>query len=101
MHTNFLVSKARQGLYHLRQLTILKSFYTAVIKSILTGSITAWFGNCTVQDWKALQCVVRSAERTIRSSLPALKDIYSKRCLTRTLSIKKDSTHPDTNCSGC
>ncbi|KAF7660730.1 hypothetical protein LDENG_00276540, partial [Lucifuga dentata] len=73
---------------------ILKSFYTAVIESILTGSITAWYGNCTGQDQKALQQVMHLAERTIRFSLPVLQDIYSRRCMTRALSIKKDSIHP-------
>ncbi|KAF7644393.1 hypothetical protein LDENG_00222730 [Lucifuga dentata] len=62
--------------------------------SILTGSITTWYGNWTVQDQKVLQRVVCSDERTIRSSLPALQDIYSRRCMTRTLSIKTDSAHP-------
>ncbi|KAF7651133.1 hypothetical protein LDENG_00115770 [Lucifuga dentata] len=56
--------------------------------SILTGSSTAWYWNWTGQDHKVLQQVVRSAERTIRSTLPALQDIYSRRCMTRTLSIK-------------
>ncbi|KAF7641893.1 hypothetical protein LDENG_00269220 [Lucifuga dentata] len=47
------------------------------MESILTGSTTTWYGNCTRQDWKALQWVVRSSKHTIRSFLPALQDIYS------------------------
>lgn len=53
-HTHAQVTKARQRLYHLRQLRrfrvstrILKTFYTAAVESILTTSIISWFGNCT------------------------------------------------------
>ncbi|KAI5085493.1 gastrula zinc finger protein XlCGF28.1-like, partial [Silurus meridionalis] len=56
-HTNTLVKKARQRLYHLRCLRdfklpsqVLKTFYTCNTESILTGSITSWFGNSTMQD---------------------------------------------------
>ncbi|KAF7652238.1 hypothetical protein LDENG_00099570 [Lucifuga dentata] len=64
------------------------------MESILTGSITAWYGNWTGQDRKALQRVMHSAKHTIGSSLPALRNIYSRRCMTRALSIKKDSARP-------
>ncbi|KAI5625958.1 hypothetical protein C0J50_14512 [Silurus asotus] len=55
-HTNTLVRKAWQRLYHLRHLMdfklpsqVLKT-YTCTIESVLTGSITSWFGNSTMQD---------------------------------------------------
>ncbi|KAI5613979.1 gastrula zinc finger protein XlCGF28.1-like [Silurus asotus] len=83
-HINTLVKKARQRLYHLRRLRdfklpsqVLKTFYTCTIESVLTGSITSWFGNSTMQDRRALQRVVRSAKRTIHTELPDLQDIYS------------------------
>ncbi|KAK3515149.1 hypothetical protein QTP70_007463 [Hemibagrus guttatus] len=64
-HINTLVKKAWQCLYHLRRLKdfklpskVLKMFYTCTIESILTGSITAWFGNSTKQDRRVLQRVV-------------------------------------------
>ncbi|KAM9559886.1 ras-related protein Rab-40B isoform 3-T3 [Salvelinus alpinus] len=34
---------------------ILKRFYSCIIESILTGCITAWYGNCLTSDRKALQ----------------------------------------------
>ncbi|KAI5616827.1 gastrula zinc finger protein XlCGF28.1-like [Silurus asotus] len=56
-HINTLVKKARQRLYHLRRLRdfklpsqVLKTFYTCTIESVLTGSITSWFGNSNMQD---------------------------------------------------
>jgi hypothetical protein len=44
------------------------------------GCITAWYGNCTALNRKALQRVVRSAQRITRGKLPALQDTYSTRC---------------------
>ena len=51
---------------------------------MLTGNITAWYGNTIMQDRKALQRVVRSAERTIGGQLPKLGFINKL----------KDPSHP-------
>ncbi len=95
------MNKARQRLYHLRQLrkfrvspAILKTFYSGVIESVLTQCISVWYNNATNQDCKALQRVVRLAERISGSALPSLQDIYLKRCKSRAAKITKDSNHP-------
>ena len=41
----------------------LTNFYTCTIESILSGCITAWYDNCTVRNRRALQRVVRFAQR--------------------------------------
>ncbi len=53
-HTDAVLKKAHQRLFFLRRLRkfgtsprILRSFYTCTVESILTGCITAWFGNST------------------------------------------------------
>ena len=53
-HTKTVVKGARQCLFPLRKLKIfgmgpeiLKRFYSCNIESILTGCITAWYGNCS------------------------------------------------------
>ncbi len=56
--------------------------------------ISVWYGNATNQDCKALQRVVRLAERISGSALPSLQDIYLKRCRSRAAKIIKDSNHP-------
>ncbi len=98
------VKKARQRLYHLRQLrkfrvstAILKTFYSGAIESVLTQCISVWYGNSSNQDCKALQRVVRLAECISGSALPSLQVIYLKHCKNRAVKIIKDSTHPD-NC---
>ncbi len=100
-HIQTQVKKARQRLYHLRQLrkfrvspAILKTFYSGAIESVLTQCISVWYGNTTNQDCKALQRVVRLAERISGSALPSLQVTYLKRCKSRAVKIIKDSTHP-------
>ncbi len=102
-HIQTQVKKARQRLYHLRQLrkfrvspAILKTFYSGAIESVLTQCISVWYSNATNQDCKALQRV-RLAERISGSALPSLQDIYLKRCKSRAAKIIKDSNHPG-NC---
>ncbi len=86
---------------HLRQLrkfkvspAILKIFYSGAIESVLTQCISVWYNNATNQDCKALQRVVRLAERISGYALPSLQDIYLKRCKSRAAKIIKDSNHP-------
>ncbi len=102
-HIQTQVKKARQRLYYLRQLrkfrvspAILKTFYSGAIESVLTfyECISVWYSNATNQDCKALQRVVRLAERISGSALPSLQDIYLKRCKSRAAKIIKDSNHP-------
>ncbi len=105
-HIQTQVKKARQRLYHLQQLRkfrvspkILKTFYSGAINvwplnSVLTQCISVWYGNSSNQDCKALQRVVRLAERISGSALPSLQDIYLKRCKSRAAKIIKDSNHP-------
>ncbi len=59
-HTDAVLKKAHQRLFFLRRLRkfgmsprILRSFYTCTVESILTGCITAWFGNNTAGNRKA------------------------------------------------
>ena len=58
---------------------ILKKLYSCTIESILTGCITAWYGNCSVSDCKALQRVVRTAQYITGAKLPAIQDQYIRR----------------------
>ncbi len=53
-HTDAVLKKEHQRFFFLRRLrkfgtspSILRSFYTCTVESILTGCITAWFGNST------------------------------------------------------
>ncbi|TWW59001.1 hypothetical protein D4764_06G0005310 [Takifugu flavidus] len=50
--------------------------------------------SCTIAEHKALQRVVKTAQRITRTTLPAIGDVQRKRCLHRARSILKDSSHP-------
>ncbi|KAI5608469.1 gastrula zinc finger protein XlCGF28.1-like [Silurus asotus] len=96
-----LVKKAHQRLYFLRSLKkshlslgILTSFYRCITESILTNSITVWYGGSTVCERKALQRVVKTAQRITGTQLPAIEHLHHSRCLRRAHSIIKDSSHP-------
>ncbi|XP_062848890.1 signal peptide peptidase-like 2 [Trichomycterus rosablanca] len=100
-NTSSLAKKAHQRLFFLRTLrkhhlssAILVNFYHCAIGSILTSSITVWYGNCTVANRKALQRVVKTAQRITGTPLPSIEDVQRKRCLRRARNILKDSSHP-------
>ena len=71
--------KAQQNLYVLQQLKfhllvkILVNFYMAIIKSILTFSITVWFATATDRDEAKLQCVIQTVRRY--RGVPASADV--------------------------
>ncbi|KAK6307924.1 hypothetical protein J4Q44_G00211950 [Coregonus suidteri] len=71
--------------------TSLKKFYSCTIESILTGCITAWYGNCLASDRKALQRVVCTAQHITGAKLPAIQDLYTRLCQRKAHIIVKDS----------
>ncbi|KAI4875517.1 hypothetical protein NFI96_009698 [Prochilodus magdalenae] len=87
-NTISIIKKAQQRMFFLRQLkkfnlpqTLMIQFYTAIIESILTASITIWFGSSTSQERTKLQRIIRTAERIIGCNLPSLQQIYTSRAV--------------------
>ena len=72
----------------------LTNIYRCTIESILPGCITAWYGNCTALNHKALQRVGQSAQHITGGKLPALQDTYSTQCHRKAKKIIKDNNHP-------
>ena len=86
LNINALIKKAQMRMYFLWQLwkfrlsrAMMVKFYTAIIESILTLSITIWFPAATVKDKARVERVIRSAERVTGSALPSLKSLYEVR----------------------
>ena len=80
-HTKTVVKRAQQCLFSIRRLKrfrigpqILKKFYSC------TGCITAWYGNCSASDRKAVQKVVRTAQYISGVKLPAIQNLYNMWC---------------------
>ena len=96
-----VVKKAQQCLcglgclkkFGLRPNTI-RDFYRGTIESLLTGSFTSWYGSCTDRNRKAMRRVVRTAEKITGCELPSMEDLYTQRCLKKSLRIIEDPTHP-------
>ena len=83
-HTKTDVKRAQESLFTLRKLKrfgmgpqILKRFESC---TILTGCTTAWYGKSSNTDRKALQRVVRTAQYITGAKLPAIQDLYTRRC---------------------
>ncbi|KAI3371234.1 hypothetical protein L3Q82_023539 [Scortum barcoo] len=100
-NTESLAKKAQQRLYFLRKLKrasapppIMTTFYRGTIESILTTCITVWGGSYTVHNRKALQRIVRTAERIIGVPLPSLQDLYTTRLTRKAITIVNDASHP-------
>ena len=72
----------------------LTNFYRCTIESILLGCITAWYGNCTALNRKALQRVVQSAQQVTGGKPHAFQNTYSTRCHRKDKKIIKDNNHP-------
>ena len=100
-----VVKRTRQNLFLLRTLKIfgmgpqiLIRFYSCTIECTLTGSITAWYGNCSASDRKALHRVVCTAQYiTGAKFLPSRTSISgsdTRRCQREVLKIVKDYCHP-------
>ena len=100
-HVFAVRKKAQQRLFFLRQLkkfrineTILVQFYRSIIESILTFSMTTWFGSTTQQNRDDLQRVVKCASKIIGCEVPSLQSLYDDRLIRKAKSILKDETHP-------
>ena len=101
LNINALIKKAQMRMYFLRQLrkfrlsqSMMVKFYTAIIESILTLSITVWFPTAMVKDNTRVERVIRSAERVTGHALPSLKSLYEVRAEKRARKIMKDPSHP-------
>ncbi|XP_034060745.1 uncharacterized protein LOC117538897 [Gymnodraco acuticeps] len=96
-----LIKKAQQRMFFLRQLkkfnlpnTTMVNFYTSIMESILTSSITIWYTATTAKEKGRLQRVIRSAEKVIGCNLPSLHDLHASRTLRRAGKIVADPSHP-------
>eukprot|EP00061_Rhincodon_typus_P010187 g34280.t1 len=100
-HIDVMVKKAQQCLFFLRRLrkfsifiSTLVNFYRLTIEGVLSGCITAWYGNCSGQVRKKIQKVVCTAQTITEVNLPSMDSIYTAHCHGKAANIIKDSLHP-------
>ncbi|XP_061136962.1 uncharacterized protein LOC133155558 isoform X6 [Syngnathus typhle] len=100
-HIDSVRKKAQQRLYFLRQFKkfnlpreLRKTFYTAIIQSVLCTSITVWFGSASKQDKHRRQRTIRIPEKIIGINLPSIQDLYLSRTRKHARNISTDPSHP-------
>ena len=98
-----ITKKAQQRMYFLRQLkkfnlpkAMMVHFYTSIIESILTSSITIWYAAATVKDRSRLQRIIRYAQKVIGCNRPSLQDLHASRTLRRAGKIMLDPSRTRT-----
>jgi hypothetical protein len=64
-----------------------KESFDFIICLVISYSISLWFASCTAADWKALQRVIKTAQKVIGCPLLSLEDVYNRHCLRRAHSI--------------
>ena len=104
LNISSITKKAQQRMFFLRQLkkfnlpkTMIVHFYTSIIESILTSSISIWYAAATAKDKGRLQRIIRYSEKVIGCNLPSLQDLYASRIRRRAGKIVADSSHPGHN----
>ena len=82
-NTSGIPKRVQQRLYFLRKLkqaslpiSILRTFYSGVVESILMYFISTWYSSCSTSDKKVLQRIVKGAERVIGVSLPSIQERF-------------------------
>ncbi len=73
---------------------ILKQFYYAVIKNVLTFSITVWFDHASFKEKAQLETHVKCASKIIELTLPTIESVYHTRCMRKSKNIVRDATYP-------
>ena len=100
LNISSITKKAQQRMFFLRQLKfnlpqlMMVHYYTSIIESILTSSITIWYVAATAKDKGRLQRIICAAERVIGCNLQSLQDLYGSRIRRRAGKIVADPSHP-------
>ena len=82
-HKKTVVKRAQQNLFtisRMKRFGMGSQIYSCTIESILTSYITAWYGNCSASDHKALQRVVCTSQYITGVKLPTIQDLYNRWC---------------------
>ena len=100
-NTASMVKKGQQRMHFLRQLNkfgispiILKRFYHAIIESVLTFSITVWFGRASYEEKSQLETRGRCAFKIIGLTFPTIESVYHTRWVHKSKNIVRDASHP-------
>ncbi len=99
-NTQQVYKKCQQRLHFLRILgnirvdkVILSLFYKSVIESILSFSITIWYGKITCKDKNKMKKIVRNVGKLHAKTVP-LDNVYNSNVMKQVNKIMNDVNHP-------
>jgi hypothetical protein len=100
-NTTSIIKKCQQRLHFLRQLrkfhmsqNIMAQFYRAVIESILSFSITVWYGSTTEREKQQLERIVQQASKIAGCDFPSVASLFGVRSGRKARNIIRDPSHP-------
>ena len=101
LHTKRIQKKCCQRNYFVRKLrkfnvcqTITNLFYKSTVQSVLCYCLICWGGGLSVKNRVLLDRMVRSASKTIGTTLPTVDELYEIYMMKKTRDILKDTSHP-------
>ena len=69
-------------------------YFRAVIESVLSFSITVWFGRASQDEINQIESVVKNASKLIGLNMPSIIYLYLSRSLRKCKRIVQDAYHP-------
>lgn len=104
VNTDMVARKCNQRLHFVRILrnlrvdkVIISLFYKSTLESVLSFSITAWYGKLTCKDKNKLGRIVKKAGKQGAETI-SLDNLYQTGTMKQVDRIMKDITHPLHNC---
>ena len=101
LNTKRIQKKCCQRNYFVRKLrkfnvcqTITNLFYKSSVQSVLCYCLICWGGSLSVKNRVLLDRIVRSASKTIGTTLPTVDELYELYMMKKTRDILKDTSHP-------
>ena len=98
---NCVYKKVCSRIYFIRQLRklkvdgkILDLFYTSTVSSVISFSISCWFGNSSQESQRHLTRVINTCSEIGVNNTKSLDELYRKSINMRRRSIIKDKQHP-------
>ena len=79
--------------YHLDK-SILQLFYSSIIQSVITFSVTCWYGNSTQESTDRITRVINNCIKLGAKDAITLKELFVKCTLQRCKTIRGDKSHP-------
>ena len=73
---------------------IMNLFYSAIIQSVMSFSITCWYGNCSLEVRGKLAKIIRNCVKLGVGNTTSLDEIYNKSTSHRSEVIISDPSHP-------